>query len=215
MVDEHAVSAVGQIQRDVLVALLGARAAVLVVNVHALAVLDERAEALAHAVDQLADGEVELAAHVGILRAAVVGHARPVGLAIGDVAVAAAGQALAAVVKRHLRVVFVYANLELARARGDRLAVLRRVKGAVLGQVQFKVRSLVRKARVMGDAHADDALHRRRQLDGQVHAAQRVAASDDALRRAQQAHALAAHLRVIDVGGRKAAHKLLGQPLSV
>ncbi len=65
VVDEHSVAAVGEVEGDVLVRLLAAGAAVGVPDVDGLAVLHERAEALAQAVDVLTDAEVELLVHEG------------------------------------------------------------------------------------------------------------------------------------------------------
>src|SRR6185503_6579044 len=64
VVDEHAVAARGEIERNVLVGELAARAAVLVPDVDRLAVLDQRTEPFAEAIDGLADAERELRVHV-------------------------------------------------------------------------------------------------------------------------------------------------------
>ncbi|MGX1486372.1 hypothetical protein RKD45_005448 [Streptomyces griseus] len=64
MVDEDAVAAGGQVERDVLVRLLAAGAAVGLPHVDGLAVLHVRREALTEAVDGLPDAEVELGEHV-------------------------------------------------------------------------------------------------------------------------------------------------------
>ena len=60
VVDEDAVAAIGQVKGDVLVRLLAAGAAVLLPQIDDLPVLDERREALAQAVDALADAERQL-----------------------------------------------------------------------------------------------------------------------------------------------------------
>jgi hypothetical protein len=72
VVDEDAVAGVRQVERHVLVGLFGGRAAVGVPDVDGLAVLDQRAEPLAEAVDGGADAEVELFAQ--IVGAARVAH---------------------------------------------------------------------------------------------------------------------------------------------
>ena len=64
MVDQHAVAAVGQIERDIFVGLLGAGAAVLVPGFYRLAVAHQGGKALAEAVDGFADAEVEALKHV-------------------------------------------------------------------------------------------------------------------------------------------------------
>ena len=66
VVDEHAVVAVRHIERDALVGDFGAGAAVLVPGFDALAVLHKRGEALAEAVDLLADVEIHLDAHEAV-----------------------------------------------------------------------------------------------------------------------------------------------------
>ena len=66
VVHEHAVAAVGQVERHVLVRLLARGAAVGVPDLDRLAVLHQRAEALAQPVDELADAEVELLVDEGV-----------------------------------------------------------------------------------------------------------------------------------------------------
>src|SRR5690606_8868249 len=60
-----AVAAVGKMEGDALVRLLAGGAAVGVPDLDRLAVLHQRTEALAEAVDQLAHAEIELLVHVG------------------------------------------------------------------------------------------------------------------------------------------------------
>src|SRR5690606_34224335 len=62
---KHAVAAVGEMEGDALVRLLTGGSAVGVPDLHGLAVLHQRTEALAEAVDELADAQVELLVHVG------------------------------------------------------------------------------------------------------------------------------------------------------
>jgi len=64
MVDQQAVPLAGEVEGDVLVGVLGIGAAVLIPHVDRLAVLDQRAETLAQAVDRLADRQRELLAQV-------------------------------------------------------------------------------------------------------------------------------------------------------
>jgi len=64
MVDQQAVTLAGEVEGDVLVGVLGIGAAVLIPHVDRLAVLDQRAETLAQAVDRLADRQRELLAQV-------------------------------------------------------------------------------------------------------------------------------------------------------
>ena len=93
MVDEDAVPSAGQVERDVLVGLLGAGAAVLVPHGYGLAVFHESAEPLPQAVDLLVHGQAQLLAHIGTL-ALVIGHARPVLLEKGKIPARAFGQKL-------------------------------------------------------------------------------------------------------------------------
>ena len=81
MVDEDAIATVGHVERNVLVGYLAAGAAVVVPEVDDLAVLDKGCEALAKAVDALADAQIELIVDEASLR----------GIDDGDGAPAAAG----------------------------------------------------------------------------------------------------------------------------
>ena len=71
MVDEDPVAAVGQVKGDILVGLLAAGAAVLVPDVHHLAVLDKGGKAFAQPVDAFAHPQrklfvrISIAAHLG------------------------------------------------------------------------------------------------------------------------------------------------------
>ena len=65
LVDEHAPAAVGEEEGNVLVGLLGARAAVAIPDFDDLAVLDERRETLAEPIDEVADAEIEPFEDVG------------------------------------------------------------------------------------------------------------------------------------------------------
>src|SRR5665647_1028963 len=65
MVDQHAIAAVRQVERNVLVSLLAGGTAVGVPYVHDLAVLDQRSEALAEPVDELAHAQGQLFMNVG------------------------------------------------------------------------------------------------------------------------------------------------------
>ena len=63
IVDEHAVVAVCDVERNVLIGDFGAGAAVLVPDIDALTVLDKRRKALAEAINLFADVEIHLRAH--------------------------------------------------------------------------------------------------------------------------------------------------------
>jgi hypothetical protein len=65
VVNQHAIAAVRQVEQDVLVGLLARSAAVGVPDVHDLAVLHQRPEALAEPVDELANAKGKLLMNVG------------------------------------------------------------------------------------------------------------------------------------------------------
>src|SRR4249919_163069 len=68
MVDEHAVTSVGQVERHIFVCLLAACATVGIPNVDHLAVLHQGTESLAKAVHDLANSQAELLADIRPVR---------------------------------------------------------------------------------------------------------------------------------------------------
>ena len=74
VVDQYAIPIGGHVERDVLVALFGSGAAVLIPDVDALAVLDVRAEAFAQAIYVFADRQMQLdgGEHVGLVMGGAV-----------------------------------------------------------------------------------------------------------------------------------------------
>ncbi len=77
MVHQHAVAAIGEIKRDVLVRLLGTGAAIAVPGFHRLAVTYQRGKALAQPVYRFTDAKIQALKHivfpaVGILHVAVI-----------------------------------------------------------------------------------------------------------------------------------------------
>ncbi len=60
VIDEYAIAAIGEIERNVLVRLLARGAAVSVPDIDRLTVLHKRTEPLSETVDQFADSELEL-----------------------------------------------------------------------------------------------------------------------------------------------------------
>ena len=64
MVNQHAVAAVSQIERDIFVRLFGAGAAVFVPGVDRLTVAHQRGKALAEAVNGVADAEIQALEHI-------------------------------------------------------------------------------------------------------------------------------------------------------
>jgi hypothetical protein len=170
VVDEHAVAAVREVERHVLVRLVARGAAVGVPRVDALPVLDERAEPLAEAEQVLADAQRELLVHEGAaLRVAHhadaarrrAGQHPPLGLEVD------APGAL----RRHARG-------EPARAeQRDRLVVRRRHDLDVRRAVgELEGRSAVDAADVVLDPDADHVVHRARERHGDDRPVERVAA---------------------------------------
>ncbi len=84
MIHQYAIAAVGQVERNVFVGLLGAGAAVFVPGFYRLAVAHQRGKALAEAVDGFADAEVEALKHVVALGLTILHVAVVFQLATGD-----------------------------------------------------------------------------------------------------------------------------------
>ena len=104
VIDEDAPTGVGQKERDVLVGLLGAGAAVAVPDLDRLPVLHKGGEALAEAVDVVADGKVEALEEMPCLAAAVDGVAGILGAATGQAdAVAQEVEAVASLARQNRR----------------------------------------------------------------------------------------------------------------
>ena len=163
---EDAVSAVGQVERDVLVGLLAARSTVPIPDVDRLAILDQRSEPFAEPVDAFPDAEAKLLDHVvvalGLDDADALGFARgedptvglkgdpPLAIAIHPGRQTARGELGGLVGRRHH---------DRPRCRRDR-------KLGLLRHLALEVRK----------ADADDVRQRRSQPDGHERAAQGVAA---------------------------------------
>lgn len=172
VVDEDAVAGVGQVERDVLVRLFAAGAAVGVPDVDALAVLDERAEALTETVDGGADVEAELLADVVL---ALGGLHQRHGLDV------AAGQGASVGLELHPPVaVEAEADAQVAGREGG-FFVVDGHDGVVGLVVQFEVRAVLDAALEVGDAYADDTGHRRGAVDGDERALEQVTAVPDVL----------------------------------
>ena len=196
MVDEDAVAARGEVERDVLVGLLTAGAAVGLPDVDGLAVLHERGEALAETVDVLADAEGELGDHVvdavrggregGPLRRPLRVRRRPSPSrkvhAPGPVAVHAQRQGPAG-------------------EFGDRAVPVGAGTGP-RGVVRQKceVRPAPGLARVMGGAHADDTLGRGEAFDRDQRCVERVTARRDTLDRRVRGEPVGVDTKITDLG---------------
>ena len=84
MIHQHAVAAVGQVERDVFVGLLGAGAAVFIPGFNVLAVAHQRGKALAQAIHGFADAQIQTLEHVVAIVVAVLHIAVVFQLAAGD-----------------------------------------------------------------------------------------------------------------------------------
>ncbi len=211
LVDEHAVAAVRQIKRHALVGLLARGAAVLVGVLHHLAVFHEGGEALAQAVNALADAKRELL---------VDKRVAPVALEIAHAAPAAAGQHAPPGLEGDLPAVLVL------NARGDPAGMKQGVRIGLL-DTHRDARVVARLERDDGaglaavgevvDAHADHALHRRAQRDRQQRALQRVAAVADGTRRRMHDESVRVGVErdVVRLRGIVGGYARLKQPLAV
>ncbi len=208
VVDEDAVAARGEVERDVLVRLLAAGAAVGLPHVDDLAVLDERGEALAEAVDLLADAEGEAAEHVV---GAVAGGGEGGALGVG------AGQ-LASV-----RVVEGEAPGPLpVQAEGERTAgqlgdgaVLTDLAGPVRRAGEGEVGAGPALAGVVGDADADDTLGGREALDREERRVERVPPPRHLLHGGMGGEALRLGTYIAYLGGVREMHTLADEPEAV
>ena len=177
VVDEDAVAAVGEVERHVLVRLLARRAAVGVPDVDRLAVLDERAEALAEPVHVLADGEGQLLVHVtmpvriGDHTDAPRRRARQHGT-VGPDEVAAPIPLTA------------HPSGQVAGAEGGRTNRRRRDIGAYVCQLECVGRSSVEYAGEVLDGDSDDIRRGRAERDGDDRPVQGVSPRRDLGRRA-------------------------------
>ena len=153
MVDENAPAVAGQEERHVLVGLLGAGAAIAIPDVDRLAVLHERREALAEAIDVFSDREVEAFEDVGLPRIAFDRVAGVLAAAAGDRnAVPEEGEAVAPVARQY--------GGEGAAAQCDgRLRLFDITNPRVA--VDFEIGSARNAAQKMRDADADHPFGRR------------------------------------------------------
>ena len=150
-VDQHAIAPVGHVERDILVRDLGAGAAVLVPDVHHLAVLHKGGEALSQAVDLLADAHVHLHPHegaLGSLQGADHGVAEPV---------ANAGEVLALIIIDKGSGVFGDPQLGFAALDGEAALELLHLQGSGF-RVQLELGLLFGAAHEVERLGAEDVL---------------------------------------------------------
>ncbi len=192
LVHEQAVVVVGQVERHVLVRLLGAGAAVLVPDLDALAVLDEVRETLAQAVDLLADAQVEL-----------VGHMQPAVRARHKALGAPAGvrNALAVIQVCEVdRLAFGDAQRQAPRGEGPRVVGL--VDLDVRGRlVEMELRAVLAVGAEVDQTRGDDVFARARHLDREDAAVERHARIvNRRAERAEQRELARLDVRGVDVG---------------
>ena len=159
--------AIGQEERDVLVGLIAAGAAVAVPDLDRLAVLDEGGEALAEAIDVDADGKVETLEEMRCPGSAVDGVAGFPGVAAGEAhAIADEVEAIAPLARQN--------GGQRPAAQGDgRLRLFDAADPVVTGEVELG--TLSGNALKMGDAHADHPFGRGEQAQGEEHGVELVA----------------------------------------
>ena len=175
MIDEDAPAGVGQEERDVLVGLLGAGAAVAVPHLDRLPVLHKRGEALAEAVDVFANGKVEALEEMRCLAAALDGVAGILGAAAGQAnAVAQEVEAVASLARQNRR--------QRPAAQGDgRFRLLD--TPMPLRAVDLEFGALGERAPEMLDANADHPFGRREEAQGEKRHVELVAARAQLARR--------------------------------
>ena len=170
-VDQNAVLVGGDIERDALIALLGACAAVGVPVFYVLTVLDEGSELFAEAVNALADIQGQLFPHkgvvgiLGIVEEVVVGLDRQTCIAvelvfldIGGGTPAAAGEALSVTGEGNIPAVcaLLNGNGGLSGSHGNEaLFVADLVRHIALREIQLKLGLVLQAALVVADVHTD------------------------------------------------------------
>lgn len=197
-----------QAERDVLVRLFAARAAVGLPHVDDLAVPDERGEALAEAVDLLPYAERQLRGHV----------VRPVARPEEGGALAARGGDLAAVgvTEGQLpgrRLVEAHGQWPAGQLDLGAVAAHRTRARVLAGQPEVRPRAPL--SRVVGDAHPDDALGRGEAIDCQQGGVEGVAAPLDPLVRGERGEAVGVDAQVADLGGVRGLDPVAHQPEAV
>ena len=156
VIHQHAVAAVGQVERDVFVGLLGAGAAVAVPGFDRLAVAHQGGKALAQTVDRFPHAQIQTFKHivaigVGILHVAVVFQL-------------AAGNALAVAQEiQRPELAFGDAHADAAAFQFDKFGVVFNPDLHVFQDVQRIVRAVVQCALEVLNAHPDNRFLRGKQ----------------------------------------------------
>ena len=170
-VDQHAVLVGGDIERDALIALLGAGAAVRVPVLHVLTVLHEGGELFAETIDAFAYIQGQLLPDkgvvcvLGIVEEVVVGldsqacvTVELVLLDIGGRAPAAAGEPLSVTGERHVPAVcaLLYLDCGMTGSHGNKaLFLVDLIRHIALRQIQVKLGLVLQAALVVADMHTD------------------------------------------------------------
>ena len=183
VVDQHAIAAVRQVERNVLVGLLARGAAVGVPDVDDLAVLHHGPEALAEPVDELADPQRQLFMNVGSRVGRMLARSARDNLQVGDGLVPARGEGVAIRAEREIpRRPRRHRGAEPAAGQGARSVRHRHLAMTVLRTDQVEPELFAQPLEVL-DPHADDVRQRRAERDGQSGAVQGVATTLDDLGR--------------------------------
>jgi hypothetical protein len=209
VVDEDAVAARREIERNVLVRLLAAGPSVRLPHVDDLAVLDVRGEAFAQAVDGFADSEAELGEHVV---AAVLDGGE------GGALVSGGGQQVAVRIQE-LQAEGTLREQPQGEGAGGQFGgpALRTCGGGSrAGRArQGEVGPGVPLAREVGDPHADDTFGGRVRLHRDQGRVEGVTAPFDALDGGVGGETVGAELEVADFGGVRGVHTVSHLPEAV
>ena len=160
MVHQHAVAAVGEVERDVFVGLLGAGAAIAVPGFHRLAVAHQRGKTLAQAVDRFPYPQVQTLEHVVVIGVTVLHVAVIFQLAAGN------PLSVAQEVQRP-EFPFGHAHADAAAFQLGKLRVVFNLDLHVVENVQRIVRAVIQRALEMLDTHPDNPLLRGKQANGE------------------------------------------------
>ncbi len=160
VIDQHAVAAVGQVERNVFIGLLGAGAAVFVPGFYRLAVAHQVGKALAETVDGFADTEVEALKQIIALGLTILHVAVVFQLTTGDTH---------AVAQKIQRPEFAFSNAR-AKATAFQLGEFGRILYGdidVVLHVQRVVRTVIQRALEVLHTHPDHPFQRGEKAQGE------------------------------------------------
>ena len=208
MIHQHAVAAVGQIERDIFVRLFGAGAAVFVPGVDRLAVAHQRGKALAEAVNGVADAEIQALKHIVTMRFRILHVAIVFQLATGN------PHAVAQEIQRP-EVAFRDARGQIAALQLGILSAVVNLHLDVFQHVQRIVWAVVQRALEVLHAYADHPFLRREEAHGKERNVQLGGTLAHFARRDVDHHVVALLLNLVHLYGLDQIEPWLNKPVSI